>query len=522
MQQLSPDLSQWPQRPSPTRRSVLRMSKGRIVVAVALLAVVTVVGFVVLQYVRLTTGLTTSQVLDRRGRSALAGKNLLLMGLDSRLDENGRPLSRELYDALHSGDQSSGGENANVLMMVHVPADGGRAVGLSIPRDDYVALPGCPLHQCMGKIKQAYGLAFSQAATDLSRSGAPAGTARVQQQRDAGRRAEVAAVEQFLGGQLRIDHFVEVTMVAFYELAKVVQPVTVCVASDTQDRYSGADFHAGRQQIDAAQAVAFVRQRRDNAHPSLLFTDLDRDRRQQAFIASVVYQLKQAGTLTNPVKLSGIVGVATSNLAIDSDTSLLDLLRLGSRLSGNVTFYTLPIRAFGRDPRGEDVNLVDLPTIQATVRQLLAPPRAATPPAATPSSPAAPPAAVSVRVVSTAAHVASARHLAAGLTRSGYAVSTVTDPTAGSTTTITYGEAARATGQQLAGRLATIARPDQALAPDTVQITVGPGAILNPAPASPTASATSLAAVPATQGQRGGQPPTALTELASGGIPCVK
>ena len=57
-----------------------------------------------------------------------------------------------------------------------------------------------------------------------------------------------------------------------------------------------------------------MRQRRDNIHPDLNFTDLDRSRRQQAFIASLAYQLKAADTFTNPGKLSGILDVAKQNV----------------------------------------------------------------------------------------------------------------------------------------------------------------------------------------------------------------
>ena len=40
---------------------------------------------------------------------------------------------------------------------------------------------------------------------------------------------------------------------------------------------------------------------------------------------------------------------------------------------GNVTFYTLPITSFGKTPQGEDINVVDVAEIQATVKQLLTP-----------------------------------------------------------------------------------------------------------------------------------------------------
>jgi anionic cell wall polymer biosynthesis LytR-Cps2A-Psr (LCP) family protein len=177
-----------------------------------------------------------------------------------------------------------------------------------------------------------------------------------------------------------------------------VQPITVCLKEDTQDSYSGAKFHLGLQQINAAQAVAFVRQRRDNIHPDLNFTDLDRSRRQQAFIASLAYQLKQADTLTNPGKLSGILDVAKQNVAVDSGLNLLTFAEQASGLTGgNITFYTLPIDHFGSDPLGESVNIVNLPLIQSTVRSLLQggrPAASATSPTKSPSPTPAPATAV--------------------------------------------------------------------------------------------------------------------------------
>ena len=204
-----------------------------------------------------------------------------------------------------------------------------------------------------------------------------------QRSRDAGRQAQIAAVTQFLG--VPVDHFVEVTLVAFYEIAQVVAPITVCLNEDTHDSYSGADFHRGYQRIDAAQAVAFVRQRRDDRHPQLNFTDLDRERRQQAFIASLAYQLRQAGTLSDLARLSALIAVAQQNTAVDSGLNLLDLATQTTALtSGRVSFVTLPIVRFGTDSLGEDVNIVDPATVKATVRRLFSP--AAMAPTATPTA----------------------------------------------------------------------------------------------------------------------------------------
>ena len=51
---------------------------------------------------------------------------------------------------------------------------------------------------------------------------------------------------------------------------------------------------AGRQVLDAAQALAFVRQRH-----GLENGDLDRTHRQQAFLLSVMHQLQSSGSFTD-------------------------------------------------------------------------------------------------------------------------------------------------------------------------------------------------------------------------------
>lgn len=181
-------------------------------------------------------------------------------------------------------------------MLIHIPADGSKAAGISIPRDDYVQVDGIPgSGPFKAKIKEAYGYGFAAEKTALINAGKPDDDATYQAARDAGLKAEIATVTKFLGS-VHIDHFLEVTMVAFYQTAQAIAPITVCVNKATQDTFSGADFKAGMQQIDAKQAMAFVRQRRDTSNPTYLFSDLDRERRQQAFIT----RLRQPHLLQHP------------------------------------------------------------------------------------------------------------------------------------------------------------------------------------------------------------------------------
>ncbi|MDQ4502412.1 LCP family protein [Sinomonas sp. ASV322] len=323
-----------------------------------------------------------------------ADTNILIMGMDSRLGEDGKPLPQDVYDALHAGGDDVGGYNSNVLMLVHIPADGSKATAISIPRDDYVVTAGFPGAGFKAKIKEAYGYALAAEQATLLRQGKPNDDATYQESRDAGRKAEIATVTKFLGS-VHIDHFVEVTMAAFYQVAQVIAPITVCINRATKDTFSGADFKAGTQQIDAKQAVAFVRQRRDTSDPYYFFTDLDRERRQQAFIASVLHQLKQAGTLTDIPKMQSVFDAVSKNIAVDSGLDLIQLAQQATSLTGgNISFTTLPITGFGTSPEGASINTVDVAQVQATVKSLLAPPSASATPTPGSSTAAAVPAVV--------------------------------------------------------------------------------------------------------------------------------
>jgi LCP family protein required for cell wall assembly len=381
------------------RRWVYRRRRAAVVAGLVTVALVLGGGvWAASTYFGFMNGIRRSDALTG-GKGLDQDVNILLMGLDSRLDENGKPLSQEEYDALHSGSSDDGGYNSNVLMVLHVPKDGSRATIISVPRDDYVDLAGAPDGIQQGKVKQAYGYAMDQAMHALAAN--PGGKSQdeiYQAARDAGRKAEIATVENFLG--IKIDHFAEVTMAAFLSVAKAVAPITVCLQEATQDSYSGADFKAGVQQINAQQAVAFVRQRRDTSGSGVALSDLDRARRQQAFISSLATQLKQRGTFTDLGKISGILDALKDKIAVDQGLNLIDFGLKAKQLTENKTkFVTLPIVQFGTSDTGESVNIVDKQAIRAQVEDLLnpkpapassAPAQAAQPAPAQPAQPAQP------------------------------------------------------------------------------------------------------------------------------------
>ncbi len=488
--------------------------------------------------------ITTSEALAKEPSSPGANQNILIMGLDTRRDQRGGLLPHDLYDALHAGDEHSGENDADVLIVLHIPAEAGPITAISIPRDDYVDLVGCPVPECRGKVKHAYSLAYQQvidqgraAAGHAAETAANANdvAAAEQSAREAGRKAEIKTVRRLL--QIPIDHFIEVSLAAFVQIARVVEPITVCLQHDTSDPYySGADFRQGVQQISAAQAMAFVRQRRDVNDAT--FTDLDRTRRQQAFIASLITALRHSGALMNPGSLQHLVDVAKDNVAVDAGFDLLGFIRNAATLSERpLSLYTLPITEFSTTSDGEDVNMIDVPTIRSIVRNLLSTESA---------SPASPgtvnatgqdtsttqvtPPGIVLNVVNAAhreglAYSLENRYGTGQFTKG----SASTADTIAQASTIRYGLGAQEAATALADQLNLTATASDTVAPNTVELTVGADfdveSYLNrdgSTPEAVTSPTTPVTTVAASAIGTEAPAPTNLTRMSAQDVPCVR
>ncbi|OBJ18530.1 LCP family protein [Mycobacterium colombiense] len=506
------------------------LRKGRFVAAVASAAVMAITGMGWTGYHTALGKIIISHALPNAATTLDGNQNILLMGLDSRLDQNGKPLPQDVYEALHAGDESSGGYNANVLIVVHISDGDGPLTAISIPRDDYAELPGCPGSVCAGKIKQAYGLAYqqslnSQAAGNSGGAGANNLTAREQTAREAGRKAEINAVNDFLG--ISVDHFVEVTLGAFFQIAKAVEPITVCLNADTRDSYSGADFHQGVQRIDAADAMAFVRQRRDENDGS--FTDFDRTRRQQAFLVSLVKAARSGGALSSVSGLRKLLQVARDNVAVDDGLDIMEFASRASQLSERpLSLYTLPIAGFGKDANGSDINQVDLPTIRRIVNERFMSDTAVALEAASPPTqpPPAEPAILDVVNATSRDGLAGAIEEAfagRGFTRG----SATTAAVPADDSVIEYGPGADQAAQVLADQLHVPATANDAVAAGTVRLTVGtqfPAAdyLAHPGATTDPSGSGQVSAVAATGAGDRAPAPTDLSQMTAANVPCVK
>ena len=149
--------------------------------------------------------------------------NILLIGLDSRKDQHGNDLPKEVLDELHAGDSDAGGYNTNTLILVHVGADD-KVVAFSIPRDDYVAFNGVPGYHHI-KIKEAYGLTKAYVAQKLADEGVQDQQELETKGREAGRKATIKAVRSLTG--VPIDYFAEINLASFYDLAQSLGSIEV-------------------------------------------------------------------------------------------------------------------------------------------------------------------------------------------------------------------------------------------------------------------------------------------------------
>jgi LCP family protein required for cell wall assembly len=410
-------------------------------------------------------GITVSDALSSEDpRSSGDNMNILLIGLDSRKDQDGNDLPWSILKHLHAGDSDNGGYNTNTLILIHVGADN-KAVAFSIPRDDWVPFNGVPGYNHI-KIKEAYGLTKQYVANKLANQGNITQKELETRGREAGRAATLRAVRSLTG--VPIDYFAEVNLAGFYDLAQTLGGVEVCLNHAVEDSYSGADFPAGRQRLDASQALSFVRQRH-----GLENGDLDRTHRQQAFISSVMQELQASGTFTNLDKLKSLMAVARKDVVLSAGWDEDLIQRLGSLASsGNLEFRTLPVVRYDNID-GQDVNIIDPAAIKAEVAEAIGAP----PPTTTPATTAAKPSpSTVVDVINAGSMSGMASEVSRALKKRGYTAGQVRDRNSGepTATTIEYGAGAETDAHNVATLLGLDApkQPNADVPPGHIRVIV--------------------------------------------------
>jgi LCP family protein required for cell wall assembly len=256
--------------------------------------------------------------------------DILLVGLDSRTDAHGNPLSQEELATLRAGDDVS--TNTDTIILVRIPNNGKSATAISIPRDSYVEAPG------VGKMKinGVYGSVKEENRIKLVESGVSDADAD-KQSTEAGREALIKTVASLTG--VTVDHYAEIGLLGFALITDALGGVSVCLKDAVYEPLSGADFPAGWQKLNGPQALSFVRQRHD-----LPRGDLDRVTRQQAVMASLAHEVISGKTLSSPATLGRLQDAVQRSVALSDGWDIMDFIQQLQKLAaGNVAFATIPI-----------------------------------------------------------------------------------------------------------------------------------------------------------------------------------
>jgi LCP family protein required for cell wall assembly len=497
--------------------------------------------------------------------STTAPFNILVMGLESRTNFYGQELPAPLLVALHAG--STGGEDPDTLILIHIYDNGRKAIGFSIPRDDLVTYPqtyvvdipladgGGSVDIPSGKIDDAYDWAYNES---LDKTGS-ATHADYDLANQMGQAAEIKIVESITG--VTISHFIETNLAGFYYLAQAFGGVEVCLkpqeAGINSSNYENSNLYdynsgfnavkydgynlarGGAQYLDLQpdQALAFVRER-DN----LAEGDIDRTRRQQAVLDYVVYELKHENAFSDFGKLNTLLAAANQYILTDPKLNLLDFATQMQALSGqNVSFQTLPsdpnvpeqlLPGWGDTPQA--VNTIDVPYLKRLVQTAFNPQPAARAKAKSApkkkAAPVPPASTVTVDVYNGGSTGGLAANVQQALVSLGYKAGPVGNapatPAVTAGTQVFYGAGASANAAKIATDFGATARALASLPAQHVEVLLGTGSTVVPAGLAPSASASA-----ATPSASAVSAPPAGTESGGGtltvgpqakyGIPCV-
>jgi LCP family protein required for cell wall assembly len=356
----------------PPRAIRVLFGTGRSLIALVAAAVLTVTGYNWSILHQLNQGIVRTNVFDTkppatRGAAPVtpppltSDVNILLVGMDSRTDPHGNPLPGNELAMLHAGPDD-GEIDTDTMILVHIPAGGQQAVAISFPRDSWVQLAG---GFGMNRLNSAFAFAHNAEAGQLRAQGMT-DPAQIEQQADtAGRKNLIATIENLIGNTVTINRYAEVNLAGFYDMSNAVGGVQVCLNQATHDPETGASFPAGVQTLSGVQALNFVRQRHN-----LPGGDLDRIRRQQAFLGSLAHKILSTGVLTNPAQLSAITSAIANSITLSSGWDIATFAeQMQSLASGAIQFHTAPTGA----PEvigGADVLATDPGEIQQYVASL--------------------------------------------------------------------------------------------------------------------------------------------------------
>ncbi len=242
------------------------------------------------------------------------GVNILLAASDTRTGQGG---------SWGTTDDSSGQGLNDVTMLVHLSQDHTHAVVVSFPRDLILPIPRCP--DGAGGWNSA--MSAQPLNTTLSDGGVP---------------CTVLTIEQLTG--LKIPFAGVVDFEGVVAMSNAVGGVPVCVTGGgIHDEHTDLDLPDGTSVLQGMQAAEFLRTRYGVGDGS----DLGRISNTQVFLSSLVRTVMTKSTLTNPLKVWGLVKAAQQHI------------QWSDSLSNVTTLYQIAMAA--KDLKHEDIVFVQYP-----------------------------------------------------------------------------------------------------------------------------------------------------------------
>ena len=242
-----------------------------------------------------------SKVSTQRPAVAAAGaQNILLLGSDSRDPDN---------------KAKPGQWRTDTMMVMHIDADHKHVYLISLPRDLFVYIPKSPRQP--GPRRHP-----GQDQRGVRVGGEP---------------LAVETVEGYTG--VRVDHVVLVDFGGFQQVTDAIGGVDMNIEQTiTSIHPPYRTFHQGVQHLNGAEALDYVRQRKQFAQG-----DFARIRHQQQFLKALMDKAATAGVLGNPFKLDPFLTSVTKAMTVDDGFSLADTaLSLRNIRSADMTFLTCP------------------------------------------------------------------------------------------------------------------------------------------------------------------------------------
>ncbi|OLF11750.1 hypothetical protein BLA60_11275 [Actinophytocola xinjiangensis] len=409
--------------------------------------------------------LTTADVIGGlEERPADGAVDILMVGMDSRTDARGNPLSDEQLRMLSAG-VSDGELNTDTLIMIRIPNDGGKAYAVSMPRDSYVDIPGYGEH----KINSAYLRAKNDAMERLEEEGVTDDAdLQVRSNRD-GAKKLIATVEQLTGAT--IDRYAEVNLLGFYDITKAIGGIEVCLKAPVDDWRSGARFPAGKQNLSGVAALAFVRQRH-----GLPNGDLDRIVRQQVFLNGMAKKVFSQDLLApGSDTLDRLQDAIGKSVVLSKDWNVVEFAQdMMDLTGGKMSFQTIPVGTPDLDtPEDGSAVEVDPDEVQEFVAGLVGTKATSSP--APPDDSSTSPSQITVNVRNATGQTGLADSVASSLADEGFTRGEVGNAQARERTVVRHAAGEQALGQQVAESLggSVLVERDENLAEGSVTVLLG-------------------------------------------------